>query len=549
MLKAVDNTLREIIVIAIIFAFHFGTSLSSSVVGEEPKLLNGKSIYGTWYLTPKPWNNESSIPLLRLSVIDIVPLSEAENATLINFTWTDGTPTVIFKDSFKVSHKYREGLLQPITSRIWPFNVYAGIEYNVSEQRNIVTTGLVNEHRIVFEVNGNLLTQQGSIMSSVGVIIEWESNFDALEFSVSSLHPPALLEYIDYERTPPKESALETKSADQHNTVKHVEVRDTVDKKISTVKSQSSANAYVVPLVDQWVLESEEFQMNALLIGLQGLVNRYNGAKLYLRYPPTWAYTYTPMVERYFKDRHHFNFQTLNSSLDAVRELHKIANLKGYIVYDPKIRESLVVAYTAAGVENALVVTQRQIPLMKSLGLDMISNYTEQFDGQTPTQIYSWAKSKYWNLTSKYYMVWAGGIMGDSMHPGIMDFGVSEKAFFTDLSTLPSDVDEYALASNLVSEMNDAFYLLGWHSYSKDFEHTFTTLASKYGGRVHGLNTNPNLSFQSKVQVSPGFVFKNNRKSFSSITEENKFVKTKCNQEKNVYCSCANRWIRIRCMD
>ena len=87
-----------------------------------------------------------------------------------------------------------------------------------------------------------------------------------------------------------------------------------------------------------------------------------------------------------------------------------------------------------------------------------------------------------------------------------------------------------------------------WHSYCKDEEHTFTTLASKHGGRVHGsvaslplqycvsadaagvclsvftpfhsrlcfspshasLNTNPNLSFMSKLGLTPGFKFKNN---------------------------------------
>lgn len=49
-----------------------------------------------------------------------------------------------------------------------------------------------------------------------------------------------------------------------------------------------------------------------------------------------------------------------------------------------------------------------------------------------------------------------------------------------------------------------------WHSYCKDEEHTFTTLASSHGGRVHGLNTNPNLSFMSKLAVTPGFRFENN---------------------------------------
>lgn len=122
------------------------------------------------------------------------------------------------------------------------------------------------------------------------------------------------------------------------------------------------------------------------------------------------------------------------------------------------------------------------------------------------------------------------------MEPGIMDFGVKERAFFADLSTVappssfsgskaetetdeevmsntvtdhPYVKDEYDLAKEMVSEMNDEFVMLGWHNYCKDEEHDYTTLVSANGGRVHGLNTNPNLSFQSQVDVSPDFVFKN----------------------------------------
>ena len=50
---------------------------------------------------------------------------------------------------------------------------------------------------------------------------------------------------------------------------------------------------------------------------------------------------------------------------------------------------------------------------------------------------------------------------------------------------------------------------MGWHSYCKDYEHTFTRLASIHGGRVHGLNTNPNLSFAHGIKLPPGYVFKN----------------------------------------
>ena len=99
-----------------------------------------------------------------------------------------------------------------------------------------------------------------------------------------------------------------------------------------------------------------------------------------------------------------------------------------------------------------------------------------------------------------------------------MDWGVAQRAFFTDLSTVPT-APGYALADELVGDMAAAHaknpfttkppMLNGWHSYCKDYEHTFTTLASKHGGRVHGLNTNPNLSFSNKIKLPAGYRFKN----------------------------------------
>ena len=497
-------------------------------------VVNAKDITGTWYLDKTTYNS-TNIPLLELAVIDITPISE-HNTTQVNFTWTDTSGVFIFEDSIEVSKEYRDEIQQPVLSRIWPYNVYSGIEYNTSDYRFVKTTGWVNEKRMVFQVSGRLLTQQGFAPSTVYFTMDYESNFDRLEFSVTSLHPGALLEYVIYQRTKTVQdwapvmvdarvSALrESQNFRSPETTEAVPVRS--DK-------GSTNTAYTVLLSDAWKLESEEFQMNALVIGLQGLVNRNNGAKLYLQYPPTWAYSYTPTVQKYFQDRHHFDFIALNSTLDALKTLHASAALKGYVIWDIQVRESLVVAYTIAGVENALVVSAAQVPLMKALGLPMLVNLTNQFRGLSPVDIYSWAKNKYWDKTSKKYLVWAGGVGGGSMHPGIMDYGVSEQAFFTDLSTLPSDTGEYNLASSLVSSMDDAFYLLGWHSYEKDFEHTFTTLASKYGGRVHGLNTNPNLSFQSKVSVSPGFVFKNNRNIPSKKSKlDHTFLEKKCDEEK-----------------
>jgi hypothetical protein len=101
------------------------------------------------------------------------------------------------------------------------------------------------------------------------------------------------------------------------------------------------------------------------------------------------------------------------------------------------------------------------------------------------------------------------------MRPAVADFGTAKRAFFVDLDTTPSTSNvEYPLANQILAatsnKSNSNFLLQGWHSYCKDQEHTFTTLASKHGGRVHGLNTNPNLSFMHNLHLPSNYSFSNN---------------------------------------
>jgi len=96
------------------------------------------------------------------------------------------------------------------------------------------------------------------------------------------------------------------------------------------------------------------------------------------------------------------------------------------------------------------------------------------------------------------------------MKPGVADWGILKKAFFTDLSTDPEDEEEYALADQILSDMHPFSLVFGWHSYAKDKERDYVTLTSSHGLRVEGLHTLPNMSFISHVPLSPGFEFRNN---------------------------------------
>jgi hypothetical protein len=95
------------------------------------------------------------------------------------------------------------------------------------------------------------------------------------------------------------------------------------------------------------------------------------------------------------------------------------------------------------------------------------------------------------------------------MKPGVVDWGMHNKAFFQDLSCRKTDVDEYTMASELLTELAPMSMVYGWHSYKKDGEGEFTTLCSQDGHRISGLNTLPNMSFLSQEPVTSGFEFKN----------------------------------------
>jgi hypothetical protein len=215
---------------------------------------------------------------------------------------------------------------------------------------------------------------------------------------------------------------------------------------------------------------------------------------------------------------------SLDASLSALAKQHATG---GFVLWDPtggpSARGSLLAALTAAGVEGALVATPAHQPVLERLGLRLVDggDFTTRFRNMTDAQIHTWQKQAYWGRTSKEQILWLGGECHTQVRPAIADVGVQRGLFFTDLSTrpLPPPVGttEYDLAESLVAEASKAcvasgappLTVMGWHSYCKDFEHTFVTLTSRHGARVHGLNTNPNLSFMSQLPLQQGFTFRN----------------------------------------
>ncbi len=264
--------------------------------------------------------------------------------------------------------------------------------------------------------------------------------------------------------------------------------------------------AYVMDLEADWVIDGD-LPTNAMLISLQGIANK-NGPALYFRYPDDWAFKFTRPVFDYYQTTRGISFSELSTSQDAIAALAGFA--KGYIVWDTAVRTSLTVAFTVAGLEDAIVVTEALIPLMEENGLQLLEDFRGDFQGQTDAEIYAWAIDEYWDRCSRDFIIWMGGVANQQMQPGVADFGIYKKAFFTDLSADPDDTVEYALHRKLIGDMKSTAIVMGWHSYAKDTEGQHVSLLSSYGLRMEGLNTLPNASFSNQIPTSPGFRFRNN---------------------------------------
>lgn len=287
----------------------------------------------------------------------------------------------------------------------------------------------------------------------------------------------------------------------------------------------SSSTKYVMSLTENWEIKGD-LPVHAMLLSLQGVANA-DAPRLYFRYPPKWDYNFCDPLLDYYRSSRGMHFEELRSADTALTVLGQYA--RGYVVWDKNVRTSLIVAFTAAGVHHAVVVTEDLIPMVEKAGLRMVEDLRGKFSGQSDLQIYEWAYRRYWSSCSREYLVYLGGEAGPIMKPGIADFGVMQKAFFTDASTNPRDTLEYAFAQRLFSEMPPLSMVMGWHSYKKDLEAQQVTLASRYALRVEGLHTLPNMSFNHQIPLSSGFQFKNRH----TVTKGKTFL-----PDKKVYLAC-----------
>ena len=358
----------------------------------------------------------------------------------------------------------------PVTNWVFPSNIFMGVRMPVGDKRHLSASWEDGGDRLRIEETCLLRTSQGKVRVTTTHSYQLTQEKDILTYRVSR----------STRKTGPD--------------VQYV------------LKKAGARQGFSIRLDDNWDIGGK-LPVNALLISLQGLANR-TAPRVYLLYPDNWPFTYVNHVFDFYKTRRYYTFKELKTPVEALQALKGYA--KGYVVWDKSVRTSLIVAFTAAGLDDAAVVSEEQIPWAESAGLKCLEDFRGTFKGMSDARIYAWAYDRYWKRCSREFIVWLGGEHGQTMRPAVADWGMHQRVFFSDLSCRLSDTAEYALAQKLLSEMKPMSMVMGWHSYAKDLEEEFVTLTSHFGHRVEGLNTLPNLSFSAQIPASPGFTFKNN---------------------------------------
>jgi len=441
---------QKILLIVLLFSLSFSFKGFAAGIGK---------FNGTWVLIP---GKSSDIELFKKLELNI---REKNQNLLITYKWEHFhdflMDTLQFDGKDHITKK-------KITNRVFPTNVFMGLRMAVGTEMKLTYHPDKNGD-LAFLIKYKVLGSQGLSSIQENDTLHLTENGEILEYRI------------------------------------HRSTRTSGPDIVYYFKRPGFRDAYYLNLDDNWYVQSG-LSRKASLLSLQGLVNR-KGPELYFIYPKDWAFHFTRGLFNFYKTKQYFTFHKLHSLDEALAIFHKY--IKGYIIWDRKVRTSLMVAFTLAGLKDGLVITEDQLPLMKKYGIKQLADLRGKYSGQSDYQIFSSAYRDYGAACNKQNIVWLGGVSGAVMQPAVADWGVQHKSFFVNLSTRKTDTLEYALANKILSGLKPYSLVLGWHSYKKDKERNYVTLTSHYALRVLGLNTFPNLSFTSQVPVTEGFTFKN----------------------------------------
>jgi hypothetical protein len=103
-------------------------------------------------------------------------------------------------------------------------------------------------------------------------------------------------------------------------------------------------------------------------------------------HPPKFQWEITGPLYEFYQRKHGVKFTELKTADEALAQFKSSA--KGYVVWDRAVSASLNVAFTIAGLEDAVVVSEELIPLVEKHGLKPIDDLRGRYTGQTDDVIY-----------------------------------------------------------------------------------------------------------------------------------------------------------------
>ncbi len=244
--------------------------------------------------------------------------------------------------------------------------------------------------------------------------------------------------------------------------------------------------------------------VNALLVALQGIVNR-RGPRLYLL-NPTNPPGYDEMWLQYLRDRGYTGEpERLADPLQALRRFR--GEVRGLIVWDPKLPGSQHSAWMLAGLRDALPASPEVAP---RTGLPVVEDLRGRW--RRNVEAYRYVYDRYWPQMSHHLLAWEYPLNTALLS---RDFMVQHKVFLFWVSSY-GDREEGAdppaereLAEELLRRTPGNVPVMGWPMYLTRGmeEYTAVRLLSEYGKWVPGTGFCSNVSVHSAVRP-PEAVFR-----------------------------------------
>ncbi len=269
-----------------------------------------RAFEGKWKLIPK---KSSEISLYRNLSLEIH--QNGPKVTLIEKWGTRRffADTLVLKTGGKLN-KIK------IKNRVFPTNVFMGLRMAVGKIRKIRAFWEKDGKSLRLEMTYPLLSSQGGTEVTATHILALTSDAHVMTYTVSR------------------------------------STRDAAPPIIYVLKKEGYREAFMMRLAGNWEVKGD-LPKQAFLISLQGLANR-TAPRLYFIYPKDWPVTFTPLIYNFLQDHMNFTFKQLKTPEQALQALKKYVD--GYVVWDQNVRTSLIVAFTVAGLKNAVVVNENK---------------------------------------------------------------------------------------------------------------------------------------------------------------------------------------------